>query len=204
MPEVWSMQIGGPPGTLWIFPPVLYEEASMTAIGAVGTSEGFVIAADGRKRLDAESRATATPDDLALESDEAQKIFPITGGGKLLAYGASGLIHLGAVDVLAEIRNKIDLLSYRKRFFWWSRRFLRTGEGYVDTETLVNSGVIVAYPRLREEQVGNRGGDFRLRAGGGEETGLLNPSRYMKGVWPGGWDTAESERRFTKAIRPPL
>src|SRR5712691_6166563 len=57
------MQVGGPPGTLWISPSVLHEETNMTAIGAVGIPPfGFVIAADGRKRLDYESRAKATAD----------------------------------------------------------------------------------------------------------------------------------------------
>ena len=62
----------------------------MTAIGVVGTDFGFIVAADGRVRLDDESRSHAAPEMLTQESDEQQKNFPITDAEKNLAYAITG------------------------------------------------------------------------------------------------------------------
>lgn len=62
----------------------------MTAIGISGTNEGFIIGADGRKRMDDISRA-ALPDRIAeLESMDTQKIFPLLGSDKSIAYALAG------------------------------------------------------------------------------------------------------------------
>ena len=131
------------------------KETGMTAIGAVGIPPfGFVIAADGRKRLDDESRAKATADDLKHETDEAQKIFEIIGGDKVLAYGVSGFVKLSKFDVMAEIKRKVDLLSYRQ--FDTCRKFLTSICSKINEELneAKGTGKIETLPTLRRTEDG--------------------------------------------------
>jgi hypothetical protein len=149
------MQLGGPPGTLWVFPQLLSKDTAMTAIGAVGILPfGFVIAADGRKRLAPESKAKATDDDLKHETDEAQKIFEITDNQRTLAYGISGFVKLARIDVVAEIKSKIDLLC--RRPFDTSRKYLTSLCSKISEElnAAKSTGKMEALPTLRRTDDG--------------------------------------------------
>ena len=84
----------------------------MTALGVVGTEAGFVIAADGRMTLDNETKRTETPEAvLAMESEEAQKIFPITDTEKALAYAVAGFVNIDDFNVFETLKRKMTSLS---------------------------------------------------------------------------------------------
>lgn len=84
-----------------------------TAIVRTYTSEGFVIAADGRAR---------GTDDWKVQTDEAQKIFPIGGSStRFLAYSISGAASIPsrdatemAFDFVKEINIATQALSARR------------------------------------------------------------------------------------------
>ena len=67
----------------------------MTAIAIAQLSSGFVIAADGRMRLDAKTRARATAPELARETEYALKVFEITGRDKKVAWTITGNFGVG-------------------------------------------------------------------------------------------------------------
>ena len=64
----------------------------MTAIAIAQLPIGFVIAADGRMQMDAESRARASDKDRERETDDAQKIFEISDRDRTLGYAIKGTI----------------------------------------------------------------------------------------------------------------
>lgn len=64
--------------------PFLKFDSMSTAIIRIYTREGFVVAADGRRRR---HRPTG---DWAILSDSVQKIFPIEEEGRSLAYAMAG------------------------------------------------------------------------------------------------------------------
>jgi len=109
------VNLGGPPGVLWISPrSPLFEGAGMTAIGLVGSPIGFVMGADGRMRITDESRGGADQASLDSETDAAQKIFEIRDQDKTLAYAVSGFVKLDGFHLLDEIQKKIEWLSRRE------------------------------------------------------------------------------------------
>lgn len=100
---------------VWVFPSVAFQESHVTAIGIVGTDHGFIMAADGRMSLDDESKRTASPEMLALETDERQKIFQISDADKNLAYAVTGIVgDPRGFDLLREIESQVRRISYRE------------------------------------------------------------------------------------------
>ena len=107
-------------GELWI-PPSYYVQMS-TIILTFRTSEGFVIASDGRK---------SGPEDGHILSDVAQKIFPLKDRGIHLAYALAGTLHLGEVlagqagdrvifDFSVETATATNVLASSKPSSWWN------------------------------------------------------------------------------------
>src|ERR1700732_5312663 len=79
-------------GDLWMIPVVEFKDASMTAIGVHGTSNGFIIGADGRQSVDEVSKS-AEPDAAKIrERTDAQKIFPLSASDKNIAYALAGYV----------------------------------------------------------------------------------------------------------------
>jgi hypothetical protein len=64
----------------------------MTAIGVSGTRHGIIVGADGCRSVDAKSRAAEPERAKAHEGLCAQKIFPIQGSDRNLAYALAGNI----------------------------------------------------------------------------------------------------------------
>lgn len=85
------------PHELWASPAITFKGASMTAIGVSGSQQGFIIGADGRKRVDDASRA-AKPELAINDSQVAQKIFPIVGQDRSIAYAIAGNVVAHAPD----------------------------------------------------------------------------------------------------------
>jgi len=75
----------------------------MTAISFGLTRDGFVIAADGRTRLDDETRASASKELLAKETEFAQKIFSVERTDAHLAFAMAGA--LVSNDFQVDLRN---------------------------------------------------------------------------------------------------
>lgn len=96
----------------------------MTAIAIVGTSLGFIVAADGRCTLEEAFRPRATPAQLARESEHMQKIFPAKVNGGELAYAFTGTIANddSGIDLLRESEKQQLLLS--KKSFDDARRYI--------------------------------------------------------------------------------
>jgi len=67
-------------------------ESAMTAIAIVPATEGFSIAADGKLGFDDESRRTASPQELAMETKKQQKIFQAPFPAAALAYAITGSV----------------------------------------------------------------------------------------------------------------
>jgi hypothetical protein len=88
----------------------------MTAIAIAQLSNGFVIAADGRMRLDVNARVKATAPELARETEYAQKIFEITGRDKKLAWTITGNIANDdfSFDLVETINQQARLLAGQK------------------------------------------------------------------------------------------
>jgi len=61
----------------------------MTAIAVSPSQQGFIIGADGRGRVDDASRA-ANPTPAVRDNQTAQKIFPILGQDRCIAYAVAG------------------------------------------------------------------------------------------------------------------
>jgi hypothetical protein len=117
-----NVNLGGPPGELWTPQRTLFRDSHMTAIGVVGTEEGFAIGADGRSTLDDESKRATSADVLAMESEEKQKIFSVVDDGKILAYAVTGFVTLGKFVLMDEIHKKMAWLS--KREFSTCKKYL--------------------------------------------------------------------------------
>jgi hypothetical protein len=85
----------------------------MTAIAIAQLSSGFVIAADGRMRLDVNARARAIAPVLARETEYAQKVFEITSGNKKLAWAITGNIANDdfSFDLVETINQQARLLA---------------------------------------------------------------------------------------------
>jgi hypothetical protein len=93
----------------------------MTAIGLAGLPEGFTIGADGRMSRDDETKPIATGTSIR-ETEEAQKIFPIIDGEKVLLYAISGFVTLDDLNVLEDVNRKMTWLS--KRTFTTCKKYL--------------------------------------------------------------------------------
>ena len=130
--------IYGSNGALWICPNVWFGKfrfgVAMTAIGIVGTPAGFIVAADGRMRLDDNNRESATPEMLSIESDYRQKLFQISDPQKNLAYVVTGSVFDPCgFDLLKIISTQVTHLTHR--------RFIECSQ-YVNTlSSKINDGV---------------------------------------------------------------
>lgn len=104
-------------GELCVYPKLVSQNTAMTTIGAAGTEHGFILGADGRMRLDDESRAKAASNVLARETDYAQKIFLIEGRGHTVALAMAGSVANNDLncDLVKEAKG-LSLL-YRQRSF---------------------------------------------------------------------------------------
>src|SRR5690242_9871498 len=67
--------------------PLLVSEPMSTAIVRIYTQEGFVIAADGRRRRTR---------DWKIISDHVQKVFPVVEPGRSIAYAMTGTTQIPA------------------------------------------------------------------------------------------------------------
>lgn len=88
----------------------------MTAIAIAQLPIGFVIAADGRMQMDAESRARASDRDRERETDDAQKIFEISDSDRTLGYVIKGTIANDdfSFDFVEEAKRQAKFLASRK------------------------------------------------------------------------------------------
>lgn len=128
----------------------------MTAIGVFGTQSGFVIAADGRMRLDDATRATAGPSLLSMESDETQKIFPIEGTDRALAFTMTG--NIASDDLQFRMWEKARQITSG-----FAQKQFRDGRKYVNALSfLLNNEIntakqagIINFDRLKEREHGN-------------------------------------------------
>lgn len=89
--EESSALVGSANYDFQIYPAIAFE-AGMTAIVAVRTASGFIIAADGRMRLTEDSQRTANAAARAKECDSRQKIFRISDSAKNLAFAITGSV----------------------------------------------------------------------------------------------------------------
>jgi hypothetical protein len=140
----------GTPSEAYIFPQDLFEKA-MTAIAIVSTADRFIIAADGRVRLDDEARLKASAEELDRETDTQQKIFPVALPGQSLAYAVTGSVYdPRGFDLLAITETQIRVLSDRK--FDDLRSFLRTLAGKI--KRAINEakrcGTLESFPQIRK------------------------------------------------------
>lgn len=122
----------------------------MTAIGIVGTANGFIIGADGRKCLDDESRAKATAHDLSQETDCAQKIFELKNEDMNLAYTITGSVADSAgFDLLVAIAESIAKL--KEKSFPDCNKFLRQLGGKINKamNEAKRVGTLETFPKLR-------------------------------------------------------
>jgi hypothetical protein len=90
----------------YFYPDIYYgiRKAKMTAIAAGITPYGIIIAADGRVRLDEESKAVASREMLDQETDCAVKIFEINRDDSRLAFAMAG--DLADNDFSFDLRQK--------------------------------------------------------------------------------------------------
>jgi hypothetical protein len=104
----------GTHGDVYVFPHYAFER-TMTAIAIAYAEEGFVLAADGRIRLGDESRPNASALALTMETDDKQKIFPITFPHQSLAYAVTGTIcdSLG-FDLPQTVKMQVEAISKRE------------------------------------------------------------------------------------------
>ena len=133
----------------------LFKETDMTTLGIVGTSEGFVIAADGRMTIDDETkRTTSTAAVLAMESEEAQKIFEIVDQEKTLGYAMAGFVTLDNFLLLEEIKRKLQWLS--KRDFDTCKKYLTAVAEKVTDEIneAKRAKIIEKFPAYRRTETG--------------------------------------------------
>lgn len=126
-------------------------QPDMTAIGIVGIAAGFILGADGRKRLDDDSRQKATAEEIAQECDDAQKIFEITGEDISLAYALTGSIADSAgFDLLRVIREGAEAL--RTRTFPDANKYLRQLGGKINKGMNLDrrAGKLQSFPQMRK------------------------------------------------------
>ena len=138
------------PSEPYVFPRDLFETA-MTAIAIVDTGNGFLIAADGRVRLDDESRRTASVDVLAQEGDEQQKIFPMEWPYETLAYAFRGTIRdQRGYDLLKITESQMSGISTRR--FQDFRSYLKILGGKINREIneARRNGTLETFPQLRK------------------------------------------------------
>jgi hypothetical protein len=102
-------------GDLWLMPAVVFKDSSMTAIGISGTKDGFIIGADGRKTVDDISKSSDPDKAKVLEGRESQKIFPLRGANKNVAYALAGSVANPdlAFDAIQECMKLTDLFRDR-------------------------------------------------------------------------------------------
>ncbi len=90
-------------GSVLCYSGPLLLDSRMTAVAFCYTNAGFVIGADGRSRtLDS---ATGT---YRLDGDNHQKIYPLPGAGRIIAYGMMG-------EAVASEDNSFDLKAEIER-----------------------------------------------------------------------------------------
>ena len=119
-------------GDVYVFPRDVFEKA-MTAIAIVETGNGFLIAADGRVRLDDESRRTASAEMLAQENDEQQKIFQMGTPYESMAYAFRGSIRdWRGYDLLKITEAQMKAVSTRR--FDDSRSYLKVLGGKINRQ----------------------------------------------------------------------
>jgi hypothetical protein len=110
--EVFAVSRFGSFPDVCIFHSVTALENSMTAIAIVGSQRGFIIAADGRKRLFDEDRASADTAELEKETDQTRKIFDVAGDNWKFAYAIRGFCEdtLG-FDLIETIKRETRVIS---------------------------------------------------------------------------------------------
>lgn len=127
----------------------------MTAIGVVGTPDGFIVAADGRMRLDDEARKTATAEMLSAESDYRQKIFQIAESQKNLVYAVTGhVIDPHGFDLLKIIRAQVTRLAHRR--FSDCHEYIKTLSEKINEEinAAADSGLLERLPEINPVEWG--------------------------------------------------
>jgi hypothetical protein len=100
-----------------------FEESHVTAIAVAQLPIGFVIAADGLMRVDAETRARASAAELAREASNAQKIFEISDKYKSMAYAIMGIVGNDdfSFSLVDEAKRQVRLLAGRRfDYFTWT------------------------------------------------------------------------------------
>jgi len=87
----------------------------MTAIVIVHSAAGFFIAADGKLTMDDKSRHKASLQNLAMETEEQQKIFQVASPRGTLAYAVRGTVRdpLG-FDLMKITETQIKAISARR------------------------------------------------------------------------------------------
>lgn len=123
----------------------------MTAIGIVGTASGFIIGADGRVRLDEQTRAAASPELLEKETDDAQKIFEIKDKDRTLAYAITGSVGDPAgFDFVKTMRDNIAALTSRQ--FDDCEKYLRILSGKVNRvmNEAKQDGTLREFPQVHQ------------------------------------------------------
>ena len=111
----WMMALDQDEGEFW-FPPGAFEFTMSTALLAIHTSRGVVMASDGRK-------LSSRPGEVLR--DDVQKIFPIQPSDKAcLAFGLAGTVRLGhgsdiSVDFEAETQRETSRLNGDLPKDWW-------------------------------------------------------------------------------------
>ena len=146
------MRLLGTDGDTSVFPDVVFEDG-MTAIAIVGTSTGFVFAADGRL---APVEFNAPEELLALGNDHQQKIFEIADPQKSLAYAITGCVidPDGGFDLDAVVRSQINRMSHRR--FDDCRQYLRALGGTINEgiNSAKQDGAIVKFPCINHVEQG--------------------------------------------------
>jgi hypothetical protein len=137
-------------GDVYVFPRDVFEKA-MTAIAIVDTGNGFLIAADGRVRLDDESRRTASAEMLAQENDEQQKIFQMGTPYESMAYAFRGSIRdWRGYDLLKITEAQMKAVSTRR--FDDSRSYLKVLGGKINRQIneARRDGTLETFPQIRK------------------------------------------------------
>jgi hypothetical protein len=140
----------GTPSEVYVFPRNVFDK-SMTAIAIIDTGNGFLIAADGRVRLDDESKRTASAEEIAQENDEQQKIFPMASPHESLVYAFRGTIRdYRGYDLLTITQRQMNAIS--TRLFPDSHSYLKVLGGKINREIneARRDGKLEKFPQLRK------------------------------------------------------
>jgi hypothetical protein len=99
----------GSDGELWI--PPFYRLPMSTVLICTHTSEGFVIASDGR---------STDPESHRILSDDVQKIFPVEYPGGCLTFCLAGIIRIASFDFRTEAARVAKELADGKPKNWYA------------------------------------------------------------------------------------